>query len=93
MHIYRKKSLQFLIFIMLVFSAVFVYALMQYNRGIPIFRIGAGHLLENLIVMGLSIVLILKTVYEIYQIEHHHEYEKRLNDFASRQAVKKEQKL
>jgi len=52
----------------------------QFKRGIAIFDIGLSYYIEDMLVIVLSFLSMLKIVYEIFQVEHHNEYETRINN-------------
>jgi len=78
MHTYRKKTIVILHFLLLLFFVAFVFGYAQLKRQIAILHIGLPYYTEDILVMALSFLSISKVVYEIYRVEHHHQYEKRI---------------
>ena len=78
MHIYRKKSIIFLMGYLLIFAAVLIISLVGLSTGGVMFEIGMNHLLQNWILVIFSLLAIIKVVADIASIEGHAEYESRL---------------
>lgn len=78
-HFYRKKALTFLIVMLAIFLLLFIYAYTQYSRGIGIFDIGLSSTIEDMIVMLFCIAGMARVVYELFMIESHIEYQKRID--------------
>jgi len=87
MHVYRNKSLAVLITLLIVFMLVFVYTFVQLQREIAVFQIGLGYMTENWIIMVLSVLAMMRIVYDIYLIEHHDEYEERVRDAVEEEII------
>ncbi|MFH1506581.1 MAG: hypothetical protein ABIE94_06380 [archaeon] len=68
---YRRKLLITLMILLAVFLVVFLAVIIAMNRGSTVFSIpGFPPEVENWIVMILSIIAIIKIVWEIAVIEH-----------------------
>lgn len=80
MHTYRKKTIIILHSVLVLFFILFIFAYVQLKRGIAIFDIGLSYYLEDMMVIVLSFLSMIKIVYEIYQVEHPHEFESRINN-------------
>ncbi len=86
MHMYRKKTVMLLVALMLVFFAVFLIALYDLVKGIPILDIGFSAQTINWVVMLLSAMSIVKVIVEIAGVEGHKDFEKRVR--SSREVFK-----
>ena len=78
MHTYRKRTILVLHSLLLVFFTISVFAYTQFNRQIPILNIGLSYEVDDTLILFLSFLCIVKVVHEIYKVEHHHEYERRI---------------
>ena len=78
MHTYRKRTILVLHSLLLVFFTISVFAYVQFNRQIPILNIGLSYLVDDTLILFLSFLCIIRVVYELYKVEHHHEYERRI---------------
>ena len=78
MHRYRNKTIILFLFLLVLFGIIAFFSFIQFQRGIAIFNLNMPYYLEDLAVLGLSILSMLKVVYEIYKIEHSDEYEERI---------------
>ena len=78
MHTYRKRTVIVLLSLMFVFLLIAIFAFIQLNRNIPLLGLGFSYYTEDLLVLGLSILSMIKVIYEIWKVEHHHEYERRV---------------
>ena len=76
MHRYRKKTIKALIIIMLVFLGAFLLGIHYLRKGVPIVDIGISASLINWIVVILSLLFILRVLWEISRVENAKEYEK-----------------
>jgi len=55
---HHKKELWFLIGFLLVFFLLFIIALSDTKRGIPVFNIGIPYLVEDIVILVLSFSLL-----------------------------------
>jgi len=78
MHTYRKKTVVILNSLLFLFFLVFVFGYVQLKRHVAILNIGLSYYIEDMIIIMLSFLSMVKVVYELYNVEHHHEYEIRL---------------
>ena len=78
MHTYRKKTVVILNSLLFLFFLVFVFGYVQLKRHVAILNIGLSYYIEDMIIILLSFLSMVKVVYELYNVEHHHEYESRL---------------
>ncbi|MBW2976800.1 hypothetical protein KY347_05125 [Candidatus Woesearchaeota archaeon] len=78
MHTYRKKTITVLFSLLIVFLLIFTFSYIQLKRKIAVFSIGLPYYTENMLVLVLSAVSVLRVVYEIYRVEHPYIYERRL---------------
>ncbi|MBI2208509.1 hypothetical protein HYU50_03360 [Candidatus Woesearchaeota archaeon] len=78
MHTYRKRTINVLHSLLLVFFIILVFAYVQFKRQIPILNIGLSYQVEDVLILLLSFLSMAKVVYELYKVEHHHEYERRM---------------
>lgn len=89
MHTYRRKTIGVLLILLTLFFLASIFAYAQYKRKIPILNIGLSYAEEDLIVLALSIASILRVAYELFKVEHHHEYERRLKRYVEERYLKK----
>ena len=80
MHTYRKRIIIVYYALLLIFFIVFLFAYVQLKRQIPILHMGFSYYVEDMLIIILSFFSMLKVVYEIYNVEHHHEYERRVRE-------------
>ena len=80
MHTYRKRTILFLLSLLLVFFTISVFAYVQFNRQIPILNMGLSYQVDDTLILFLSFLCIIRVVYELYKVEHHHEYERRIGN-------------
>ena len=78
MHTYRKKTIIILHSLLLVFFLIFLFGYVQLKREVAILNIGLSYYVEDMLILILSFFSMVKIVYELYNIEHHHEYESRM---------------
>ena len=78
MHTYRKKTVVILNFLLFLFFLAFVFGYIQLKRQVAILNIGLSYYVEDMLILILSFFSMVKIVYELYNIEHHHEYERRM---------------
>ena len=78
MHTYRKKTIIILNSLLMVFFLIFVFGYIQLKRGVAILNIGLSYYIEDMLIILLSLLSMAKVVYELYKVEHHHEYERRM---------------
>ena len=75
MHKYRRKTLRVLFFLLALFFAIALFSFIQLNRKISMLGIGLGYYTEDILIMALSVLSMLKVVHELYKVESHKEYE------------------
>jgi uncharacterized RDD family membrane protein YckC len=63
--LHHKRELKFLISFLIVFLFIFVLALINLKRGIPLFGLGLPNMLENWIILVLSILSLIKIFWNI----------------------------
>ena len=78
MHTYRKKTIVILHFLLMVFFLIFLFGYVQLKREVAILNIGLSYYAEDMLILILSFFSMVKIVYELYNVEHHHEYESRM---------------
>jgi hypothetical protein len=78
MHTYRRRAILILHSLLLLFFIIFIFAYVQLKRDYSILNIGFSPYIENMIVIVFSFLSMVKVVFEIYRVEHHEEYEKRV---------------
>ncbi len=61
----RQKHLWLLASFLLTFGTIFLLAYLHLQKGTSLFPIGMHAPAENIIIMGFSVLCILRTVYEI----------------------------
>jgi len=81
MHTYRRRIILVYYSLLFIFFLVFIFAYVQLKRQIAVFDIGLSYYVEDMIVIVMSFLSIVKVVYEIYDVEHHHEFERRIKKF------------
>ncbi|MFH1589230.1 MAG: hypothetical protein ABIB43_01550 [archaeon] len=69
--VYRRKLLIGLMSLLLLFALMFALALRDLNLGISLINLGFKQVINNSIVIVLSVLSMLKMVHEIWIIEHH----------------------
>jgi len=62
---HHKREALFLIVFLLIFSVVFILALANLKRGIPIFGIGLSYIIEDTIILVLSAIAMVKVSWHI----------------------------
>ncbi len=77
-HVYRKRTVLSLFALLLTYFLVFLYALYKLSKGSPVVDIGWQSAVINWLVIALSVIAIIRLVYEISRVEHAHAYEKRI---------------
>ena len=65
----RNTELIFLIGYLLIFGALFLIALFDYNKGKTMLDMGFDPALTNIMIMTLSFVGLLKSIYHLYIFE------------------------
>ena len=75
MHKYRRKTLRILFFLLALFFAIALFSFIQLNRKFSMLGIGLGYYTEDILIMALSVLSMLKVVHELYKVESHKEYE------------------
>jgi len=68
---YRKKLLITLMVLLAIFLLVFIAAILAINRGVALFSIGIPFAVENWLVIILSIIAMVRIVWEIILVEEH----------------------
>lgn len=62
----------------MVFFLIFLFGYVQLKRKVAILNIGLSYYAEDMLILILSFFSMVKIVYELYNVEHHHEYEGRM---------------
>jgi len=70
LRIYRRRLLIGLMLLMLLFALIGVLAIIDFNKGIPLFGFGMPVVFENSIIFMLSLIGVIKSVHEIIKVEH-----------------------
>jgi len=70
LEVYRKKLLIGLMILLILFALIFILALVDLQRGVPLFGTGLRYDVENVTVIILSILSIVKVIHEIIKVEH-----------------------
>ena len=78
MHTYRRKAITILVSLLVIFFLIAVFSYIQLKREVPILIIGLPYYIEDMVVLILAVLSLLKVVHEIYNIESHKEYEARI---------------
>ena len=78
MHTYRRKAITILVSLLVIFFLIAVFSYIQLKREVPILSIGLPYYIEDMVVLILAVLSLLKVVHEIYNIESHKEYEARI---------------
>ena len=78
MHTYRKKTIVILHSLLMLFFLIFLFGYVQLKREVAILNIGLSYYAEDMLILILSFFSMVKIVYEIYNVEHHREYERRV---------------
>ena len=78
MHKYRNQVLNVLLLLLVLFSIIALYAFVHLQRKTAILNIGLDYFQENVIIIVLAILSMIKVIYEIYRIEHPSKYERRV---------------
>ena len=71
MHIYKKKLIWVLMVMLMMFAALAIKALLDLKEGTAMFKIGVGYVTEDILVIMLSILSMVKIIHEIIIIERH----------------------
>jgi len=79
-HTYRNKVLVILVGLLFLFALIAFYSYIQLKRNVALMDIGLSAYEENMIIIGLSLLSMLKVVYEIWKVEHPEAYERKLLD-------------
>ena len=66
---YKKKAILFLMILLVLFSFVFMIALLNFNKGISFIHLGMGAKNENIVLMVLSIMGVVWALVELIQWE------------------------
>jgi hypothetical protein len=78
MHIYRQKSVIFLMGYLVIFLIVMLVCISNLNSNRTLFDIGMNPSLQNWMILIFSVLAIIKVVIEIAKIESHAEYDRKL---------------
>lgn len=78
MHTYRKKTITILHSLLLLFFLIFLFGYVQLKREVAILNLGLSYYVEDMLIILLSFLSMARVVYELYKVEHHHEYERRM---------------
>jgi hypothetical protein len=61
----KKRELGLLIFLLLLFSALFAISFINLGRGLPVFGLGIGYKVENYLIAGMSFLSIVRILWWI----------------------------
>ena len=67
-YVYKKKLLATLIVLLILFAAVFIAALIGLNKNYSLFSTGLPVGVENILVMILSVLSMIKVIHEIHRL-------------------------
>ncbi len=62
---HHKREMFFLIGFLIIFFVIFIIALLNLRRGVPVFGIGLPYLIEDIIILILSLIAIIKILWYI----------------------------
>ena len=62
---HHKKELAFLMVLLVLFALFILTAVINIGRGLPVFGIGIGYLAEDILIIFLSFLAILKILWHI----------------------------
>ncbi|MBW2974677.1 hypothetical protein KY366_03070 [Candidatus Woesearchaeota archaeon] len=62
---HHRREISFLIFFLMIFLIIFVMALLDMRRGIPVFGIGLPYMIEDVTILVLSVIAMIKAVWHI----------------------------
>ena len=68
--IYKKRLITGLLVLLFVFGMLFILAMINLKRGTEFFGTGLSYETENILVMVLSFIAMLKSIHEIIKVEH-----------------------
>jgi hypothetical protein len=83
MHIYRKKSVIFLMGYLIIFLIVLLICFSNLSSKKSLFDIGMDPTIQNWVLIIFSLLAMVKVVMEIAKIESHAEYDKKLKRLGS----------
>ena len=78
MDTYRKKTILLLFFLLALFTAAFFASIYALNKGVALVRFGGSGPLSNWIIASLSVLSIIRIIWEINEVEHPDEHRARL---------------
>ncbi len=78
MHTYRRKAITILVSLLVIFFLIAIFSYIQLKRNVPILSIGLPYYAEDMLVLILAVLSMLKVVSMIYDVESHKEYEARI---------------
>jgi len=70
MHIYKKKTIIFLMILLVLFALITMSSLFNLKRGVSIINLGMGARNENIVLIILSFLGAVWALVEIVQVEH-----------------------
>ena len=82
-HAYRKRTVVYVLLMLGLFLVVFLYGFIKLKANESIFDSAFGYAIEDSGLMFLSLLAILKLLYELIRIESHHEYDAKLKKHLS----------
>ncbi|NQU99022.1 hypothetical protein HQ533_06190 [Candidatus Woesearchaeota archaeon] len=68
--VYKRKLLTGLMVLLVLFALIFVLALLDLKKGVPVFGTGLEYDVENVVVIILSLLSMMKVIQEIIRVEH-----------------------
>ncbi len=77
MHKYRKKSIVYLLILLILFLIAFFVAYLSFKNGKSVLNLGFPYEAEDYVIMILSIIGIGIVLFEIIKIETHDEFQER----------------
>ncbi|RJQ17005.1 hypothetical protein C4573_03005 [Candidatus Woesearchaeota archaeon] len=69
--VYRKRLLIGLMVLLVVFALFFLFSIIDLNRGIPLIGMGIPYMVENYLIIILSVLGMIKSLHELIKVEHH----------------------
>ena len=78
MDTYRRKTLYLLIALLAIFSSVFVVSFIAIQKRFALIGPKTQSLMWNWVILVFSVLSVLRIIWEINEVEHPHEYGRRL---------------
>jgi len=62
---HHRNEIILMLSLLILFSLFFILALMDIHKGIPVFGIGVSHIIEDILIMVLSFLAVIKVVWHL----------------------------